>query len=115
MRRAARAAVERLVEAGLLLAHGTRRRVYTLSPSLSRAMGMAAGSVRQSGFDALQQAEMVHSYVKQHGQIRRADVIELCRLSPDEAKRLLARLEGEGVLTLHGVRRGAWYSAGPRA
>lgn len=112
---AARAAVERLVEAGLLVAHGTRRRVYTLSPSLYRAMGMAAGSVRQAGFDAIQQAEMVRSYVNQHGQIRRADVIELCRLSPDEAKRLLARLESEGILTLHGARRGAWYSPGPRS
>jgi ATP-dependent DNA helicase RecG len=112
---AARAAVERLVEAGLLIAHGTRRRIYTLSPSLYRAMGMASGSVRQAGFDALQQSEMVRSYVKQHGRIRRADVIELCRLSPDEAKRLLSRLESEGVLVMHGERRGAWYSPGPRA
>ena len=111
----ARAAVERLVEAGLLTAHGTRSRVYTLSPSVYRALGMAAESVRQAGFDPLQQAEMIRSYVRQHGTIRRADVVDLCRITSDEAKRLIAKLEADEILAQHGSRRWAWYSAGPKA
>jgi ATP-dependent DNA helicase RecG len=68
--------------------------------------------VRQAGFDPLQQEQMVLSYVAQHGRIRRQDVVDLCRLGPDQATRLLQRLVKEGKLVLRGQRKGAFYERG---
>jgi ATP-dependent DNA helicase RecG len=105
-----RAVLERLVETGLVQAHGVRKgRTYTLSPSVYRELGQAVQYVRQAGFDPLQQEQMVLSYVDQHGRIRRQDVIELCRLGPDQARRLLQRLVKSGKLVLRGQRKGAYY------
>ena len=58
---------------------------------------------------------MVLSYVRQHGQIKRADVMELCRLSEDQAKKLLLRLREQERLTRNGERRGSYYTLGPMA
>jgi ATP-dependent DNA helicase RecG len=105
-----RSILERLVEAGLIQAHGIRKgRTYTLSPSVYRDLGQAAQYVRQAGFDPLQQEQMVLSYVDQHGRIRRQDVIELCRLGPDQARRLLQRLVKGGKLVLRGQKKGSHY------
>ena len=107
---AARAVVERLVEAGLVRAHGQGRgRTYTLSPSVYRKLGQDAGYVRQVGFDRLQQAQMVLNLVAQKGAVSRKDVIELCQLSPDQASRLLRSLVADGRLVKHGDRKGATY------
>jgi ATP-dependent DNA helicase RecG len=107
---AVRSILERLVEAGLIQAHGIRKgRTYTLSPSVYRELGQAAQYVRQAGFDPLQQEQMVLSYVDQHGRIRRQDVIELCRLGPDQARRLLQRLVKGGKLVLRGQKKGSHY------
>ena len=52
---AARKVLERLVEAGLVEAHGVRKgRTYTLSPKVYKALGQPADSVRQAGFDPIQ-------------------------------------------------------------
>jgi ATP-dependent DNA helicase RecG len=64
------------------------------------------------GFDALQQEEMVKRYVREHGSIRRKDVVELCRLSDDQAKHLLTKMVADGLLKLVGKGRGARYEAG---
>lgn len=112
---AARVVVERLVEAGLVHTHGQARgRTYTLSPSVYRKLGQHAGYVHQAGFDAVQQEEMVKRYVREHGSIQRKDVVELCRLSDDQAKRLLATLTNAGVLIRLGERKGARYEKGPK-
>ena len=74
---AVRSILERLVEAGLIAAHGIGKdRTYTLSPSVYRELGQAAQYVRQAGFDPLQQEQRVLSHVEQHGRIRRQDVID---------------------------------------
>lgn len=111
---AARSVTERLVESGLIQAHGVRKgRTYTLmSPAVYRDLGEAAHYVRQAGFDPLQQEQMVLSYVAQHGRIRRQDVVDLCRLGPDQTTRLLQRLVKEGKLVLRGQRKGAFYERG---
>lgn len=110
---AARVVLERLVEAGLIQPHGQARgRTYTLSPSVYRKLGQGAGYVRQVGFDALQQEEMVKRYVRENGSIRRKDVIELCHLSDDQAKHLLSKLVSDGALKLVGMGRGARYESG---
>jgi ATP-dependent DNA helicase RecG len=111
----ARRVLERLVEAGLLERHGaTRGRTYTLSAAVYRRLGMSGEYVRQTGFEPLQQEQMVLKYVTQHGSIRRREVAELCRISDDQAKRLLSRLVAEGYLTRSGERKGTVYGPGPK-
>lgn len=111
---AARAVLERLVEAGLLQAHGVRKgRTYTLSAAVYRQLGLPHDYVRQAGFDPLQQEEMVKRYVREHGSIRRGDVTSLCALSPQQATRLLRRLTEQGLLEPHGQGKGTLYACGP--
>ena len=65
---AARGTLERLVEAGLVEAHGVKRgRTYTLSAKVYRETGGAGDYVHQVGFDAIQQEQMVLQYVSNHG------------------------------------------------
>lgn len=102
--------VELLVEAGLLQAHGSGRgRSYTLSPALYRMLGKKAEYIRQAGFDRLQHEQMIRNFVAQHGRITRQDVIELCRLTPDQAYKLLKRLCEEKIIVKQGVKKGASY------
>jgi ATP-dependent DNA helicase RecG len=105
-----RAAVEELVEAGLLQAHGaTKGRSYTMSAMLYRQLGQKAEHIRQTGFDSEQQRQMVSNYVKEHGTIRRAEAMELCGLGEDQAKRLLRQLVQGGQLVQKGSGRGVFY------
>lgn len=109
----ARRTLERLVEAGLVQSHGnTRNRSYTLSAEVYQAKGQQIAYTRQVGFNRLQHEQMVLSYVRHHGQIRRREVIDLCRLSHDQAKKLLTRLKEEGKLIKHGKLRGSFYTLG---
>jgi ATP-dependent DNA helicase RecG len=111
---AARRVLERLVEAGLVEAHGVKRgRSYTLSAGVYRRLGSSIDYVRQAGFGAVQQEQMVLTYVARHGGIRRRDVTELCRISDSQAKRLLARLVAEGRLARSGERKGTTYGPSP--
>lgn len=111
----AKRTLEALTEAGLVEAHGsTRGRSYTLSAAVYRAAGDKAGYTRQAGFAPIQHEQMVLSYVRQHGQIKRAEVIELCRLSEGQAKELLKRMLGAALLKLEGAGRGAFYRMGER-
>lgn len=107
----AKRTLEALTEAGLVEAHGaTRARSYTLSASLYRAAGNAVAYTRQAGFTPLQNAQLVLNFVHQHGQIRRAEAMELCRLSEDQARILLKQLVENGSLVMHGQRRWAYYT-----
>ena len=106
----AKRTLEALTEAGLVEAHGfTRGRSYTLSASLYQAVGAKAAYTRQAGFTPIQHEQMVLNYVQQHGQIQRAEVMDLCRLSPDQAAKLLKRMKDKGVLRQQGERRWAVY------
>ena len=106
----ARAALSRLVEAGLVEERGQKKgRTWHLSAATYRLLGDKAGYVRQRGFEPLQQEQMVLQYVEKHGRITRGEAAELCRLSPDQAYRLLTRLTQEGQLVRQGSKKGAWY------
>lgn len=106
----ARAMLQQLVEAGLVDAHGIGRgRTYTLSAKVYRTEGKKSDYVRQAGFEALQQEQMVLKYIDTHGRIKRADVMELCRVSPDQASKLLQRLKASGKIAQRGERKGAYY------
>lgn len=107
---AIRTTLEKLQEAGIVEAHGTGRgRTYTLSAKVYRRTGQKAAYVRQIGFDAIQQEQMVLSYVDKHGSIRRAEAMELCRVNKDQAYKLLNRLKERGEIKQKGKRKGAFY------
>ena len=106
-----RRALEHLHELGLVEGRGERTgRVYHLPSSLYKRFHMEAEYVRAKGFEPLQQEQMVIEYVKKHGSIKRADAAELCRISDDQAKRLLKALsEKYSEFKMRGTRRGAHY------
>src|SRR5262249_38124392 len=89
----ARAVLERLVEAGLIVEHGIKKgRAYTLSAKVYRTLGQRADYVRQAGFDLIQQEQMIFQYVRKHGRITRQEAAGLCHLGSDQAKRILMHL-----------------------
>jgi ATP-dependent DNA helicase RecG len=107
---ATRTALEKLVEAGLVEAHGAGRgRTYTLSAKVYRHSGRKAAYIRQAGFDPIQQEQMVLAYIDKHGSIKRADVMDLCRITKDQAYKLLKRLKSSGQIVQIGNRKGAVY------
>lgn len=97
--------LEKLLEAGLIDAHGNgRSRTYTLSSEIYQRHDKKAEYVRQAGFRPLQQEQMVLQYVDTYGAIRRGDVVELCKITPAQAYYLLGLLEKRGVLKKEGTR-----------
>lgn len=107
----AKRTLEALTEAGLVEAHGnTRARSYTLSASVYSVVSDKAAYTRQVGFGPIQHEQMVLSYIRQHGQIRRSDVMDLCRLTEGQAKELLRRLSASKKIELFGSGRGAAYA-----
>ena len=106
----AKRTLEALTEAGLVEAHGnTRGRSYTLSSSVYSVVSDKAAYTRQVGFGPIQHEQMVLSYIRQHGQIKRGEVMDLCRLSQDQAKELLRRMVISQKIVLKGAGRGAMY------
>lgn len=106
----AKRALEALAEVGLVAAHGnTRGRSYTLSATVYSVVSDKASYTRQVGFDRIQQEQMVLSYIRQHGQIKRSEVMDLCRLSEGQAKDLLRRLMAAERISLSGRGRSALY------
>ncbi|WP_324670315.1 ATP-binding protein [Geochorda subterranea] len=108
-----RAVLERLVESGLIEARGEGRgRSYHLSAKTYRRLGEAAAYVRQRGFEPIQQEQMVLQFVRSHGRVTRGQVMELCRIGPSQATRLLRKMTESGRLVRHGTGKGAWYAPG---
>ena len=106
----ARRTIEKLTEAGLAEAHGTGRgRTYTLSAEVYRKIGQKAGYVRQAGFDPIQQEQMVLNYIGKHGSIKRAEAMELCRITKDQAYKLLTRMKKKGLIFREGIRKASIY------
>jgi len=106
-----RAVLERLHERGLVAAQGkTRARVYTLSAHVYERLHMKAEYVRARGFEPLQFEQMILDYVRAHGSIRRADAVDLCRLTPDQASRLLRKMAAANPeFRMIGERRWSHY------
>jgi ATP-dependent DNA helicase RecG len=107
---ATRTALEKLVEVGLVEAHGTGRgRTYTLSAKVYRHAGQKSAYVRQAGFDPIQQEQMVLKFIEKHGSIKRADAADLCQISPFQATRLLKRLVENDKIIPKGKGKGTIY------
>jgi len=99
-----RAALHRLVEAGLVEERGqTKGRTWHLSAAY-RLLGDKSGYVRQRGFEPLQREQMVLQYVEKHGRITRREAAELCRITGPQAYRLLDRLAQQGLVQREGER-----------
>ena len=75
-------------------------------------MADKAAYTRQAGFAPIQHEQMVLSYVRQHGRIKRAEAMELCRLSEGQVKNLLKRMCKAGLLVLEGAGPAAHYRIG---
>lgn len=106
----AKKVLETLVEAGLISAYGSGQRTYTLSAEVYRAGGQEVEFTRQAGLSSLQHEQLVLAHVGNHGRVQRAQAIELCHLSEDQASKLLARLTEEGKLVAHGENKGRYYT-----
>jgi ATP-dependent DNA helicase RecG len=105
-----RTVLERLLEAGLIEAHGTGRgRSYTLSAGVYKKSGQKVAYIRQTGFNKIQQEQMVIKYIETHGEIRREEAMALCQLNKDQAYRLLKKLADAGVIHLQGKGKGGKY------
>lgn len=103
--------LEKLAKAGLVEAHGSGRgRTYMLSAKVYRTTGQKAAYIRQAGFDPIQQEQMVLGYIDKYCSIKRADVVELCHLTPPQAYHLLKRLQNQGKIQQPGKRRYAVYT-----
>jgi len=102
------------MEAGLIEAHGmTRARVYMLSARVYAETGDRSGYVRQVGFDAIQQEQMIIKFAEAHGQITRREAMESCQIDPNKAKRLLKTLVSHGKIFMHGLRKNTVYTRKP--
>ena len=106
----AKRTLEALTEAGLVEAHGnTRGRSYTLTAAVYSVVSDKAAYTRQVGFGPIQHEQMLLSYIRQHGQIKRAEVMELCRLTEGQVKRLLQRMLAAGQIVMRGQGKSTAY------
>jgi ATP-dependent DNA helicase RecG len=107
----AKRTLEALTEAGLVEAHGnTRGRSYTLSAAVYSVVSDKAAYTRQVGFGPIQHEQMLLSYIRQHGQIKRAEVMALCRLTEGQAKRLLQRMLEANQIMMRGQGKATTYT-----
>lgn len=105
-----RANLEKLVEAGMVEPHGGGRgRFYTLSAQIYQKAGKEAAYIRQAGFKAIQQEQMILEFIEKNGRINRSEVMELCRLSKDQAYKILAKLKKQGIIEMTGEKKYAIY------
>jgi ATP-dependent DNA helicase RecG len=108
----ARSVLEGLVERGLVEARGEKRgRVYHLSASLYKRLGVPAGYIRAHGFDPITQEALVLNYIKAHGRITRRETAKLCLVNGNQASYLLRRLASKGKIRPRGSKRGAYYES----
>lgn len=106
----ARAVLNGLTDRGLVETRGrTRGLSYHLAASLYRRFGEPAQYADVRGFDRIQQEQMVLTFVDRHESITRREAADLCRITSEQASRLLRRLRDEGKLTLIGEKRAARY------
>lgn len=98
--------LEQLTEKGLIEAKGERRgRIYHLSAGLYARLGNPYGYVHTRGFDSIQQEQMILKFIDKHGKISRSQVSDLCKISKDQAYRLLRKLCDQEILVMRGKSR----------
>jgi len=99
-----------LISAGLIQARRIgKERVYTLSRKISQQLGQSGAIMRQMEIESIAQEQQIVNYVITHGKIKRNDVVELCKIGPYQASRLLNRLSERGLLRKIGERKNTFY------
>lgn len=107
----ARRVLDRLTERGWLEAKGEKqRRVYLLSPDIGERLGQPEASGRSKGISAARHEALVEEYLRAHGRVTRAVVLELCGLTEREGSYLLGKLVAAGRLEKYGHGRWTHYS-----
>ena len=106
-----KAAVERLVESGLVEATGNgSTRCYILSLKVYKKQKNTIGYVRQTGIKSVRYEAMIMELAeRQGGYITRENVMELLNVSPNQAYKLLKTMADKGKLILEGKGRAARY------
>ena len=106
-----KAAVERLVESGLVEATGNgSTRSYILSLKVYKSQKNTIGYVRQTGIKRVRYEALIMELAeKQGGYVTRENVMELLNVSQDQAYKLLKAMADKGKLTLEGKGRAAKY------
>lgn len=106
-----RSILEKLTETGLIEARSQGRgRSYTLSSRVYDQLGEQIAYVRQIGIGGIQQEQMLIQLLEVKGSIKRADVMELCNITQDQAFKLLRKLRKKGLLEMHGNSRASYYT-----
>lgn len=106
-----KAVVERLVESGLVEATGNgKARTYILSLKIYKNQENTIGYVRQTGIDSVRyEALILELAEKQGGCVTRENVVDLLKVSPDQAYKLLKTMADKDKLVLEGKGRAARY------
>jgi len=103
----AREELDRLLKKGLIAFRRRRKEVaYGLSHDVIQRLG-GVGPVTH------EHEQQVLRHLDKHHRITRGQAAGLCRLSLDQASRLLRKLAASGVLVAHGTGKGAWYERSP--
>jgi ATP-dependent DNA helicase RecG len=106
----AKRTLEALTEAGLVEAHGnTRGRSYTLLDRAKTHLTGVSRLVAHHRIHGRRHEQMLLSYIRQHGQIKRAEVMALCRLTEGPAKRLLQRMLATQQIVMRGQGKTSAY------
>lgn len=102
---------KRLEESGPVEAAGNgSARSYILSLKVYKKQENTIGYVRQTGIEGVRYEALVMELAeKKDGNITREDVIELLKVSPDQAYKILRTMADKGKLVLEGRGRAARY------
>ena len=97
-----RAAIEAMTESGLIEATGKgKNRAYILGQKIYRERNESIQYVRQTNIDDIRYPELVMKLANtQNGIITKEDVCKLLQITPNQAYKVIKKLQSEGRLEL---------------
>ena len=107
----ARAALQHLVERGLVEPRGVKRgKSYHLSAKVYGRLEKKTERGPRRGAGPSQQEQMVLQFLQEHKQIRRQETAALCQITSSQARALLTRLLRQGKIEAQGRTKGVFYT-----
>ena len=108
----ARAALEHLLECGIIEARGNERsRSYIFSESVYKAHNMTEEYSRQTASETLHQEKIIQDFVVQNGSISRNEARKILNITSPQAYRILKKMADKSLLSLEGKGRSSFYKA----
>ena len=97
-----RSAIESMIESGLIEASGKgKNRTYILGKKIYRENKETIQYVRQTDIDSIRYPELVMKLANtQNGIITKQNVVELLKVTPQQAYTIIRKLQSEGRLEL---------------